>query len=117
MGGADEQYLRQTGEAAKRGREAARSKSVAASEANDVRKAIIMAGNSGVYTVQLLGADGQGTQTIQGLLAWTNSALTVGERCRVRWVNGIPEVEPISGGSGGGGDQLFFVTGLMFLTS
>jgi hypothetical protein len=118
MGSQQEQFLVKTADKAAAAAEGAKGRTAADSSASNRRRGVVTAVGSGSYTVSVLSASGGVAQSIAGVKAWADGALAPGDKCFVVWEPGrpVPFIEPV-GGSGGGGDQVFLVTGLMFFTS
>lgn len=107
-----DQYLVGVGEAARRGLEQAREVYQGESGPSNFRRGrVVGVDGNGVYTVQILAADGSGVDTIPGVRTWGVGAVDLGAEVWLTWEGGRPVPWIVGGGGSGSGEGVYIVTG------
>jgi hypothetical protein len=108
MSSAQDSYLQAAAETARRAAEGAKRTAAIDAFPSALRPAVVTARAGDVYTVDLIGADGEVCQTIAGVTAWGGQGYELGQQVFVVYIGTrpIPFIVGGGGGSGGGGGVL-----------
>jgi hypothetical protein len=111
---AQDQYLVGAAESARVARDTASKGTAGASVASALRMGIVTVAADGVYTVDVVGANGVASSTVAGVTAWGGS-FAVSDRVMLAYVGDRP-IPFIVAGGGGGAIEALFVSGPVYFT-
>jgi hypothetical protein len=99
-------FIINTADSAKKGIEGIRRNTSLPGNPSRMRRGVVTAVSSGVYTVAIPGANSETAESIAGLRVWGSSAFETGDKVLLFWSDQIPVPYIIGTGAGAGSGEI-----------